>query len=149
MQGTGALLMSIYRPFMTAHGSSALRPCLFFTQSPAVILSLSGWCCIRLWLSASAFFSAYFRVYSPITFGKKYDPEGLYIKRFIPALKVHYGKYPGIPITFAVARRIHVACIPHTLFCHLRITPRSIFTNLGKHHWLIRRCVCMISTVAV
>ena len=33
-----------------------------------------------LWLSASAFFHQYFRVYSPIAFGKKTDKHGEYIK---------------------------------------------------------------------
>ena len=28
------------------------------------------------------------QVYSPITFGKKYDPEGKYVKHFLPVLKV-------------------------------------------------------------
>ena len=40
-----------------------------------------------MWLSASAFFFQYYRVYSPITFGQKYDKEGLYIKHFLPILK--------------------------------------------------------------
>ena len=34
-----------------------------------------------MWLSASAFFNQYFRVYSPIVFGKKYDPEGRFIRK--------------------------------------------------------------------
>lgn len=47
-----------------------------------------------MWLSASAFFTAYFRVYSPIKFGQKYDPEGKFIKRFLPVLKVRFlGKH--------------------------------------------------------
>ncbi|CAI5727773.1 unnamed protein product [Peronospora effusa] len=46
-----------------------------------------------LWLSASHFFTAYFRVYSPISFGKKYDPEGLFIKKYIPALNKLPAKY--------------------------------------------------------
>lgn len=46
-----------------------------------------------LWLSSSYFFTAYFRVYSPISFGKKYDPEGLLIKKYIPALKKFPAKY--------------------------------------------------------
>jgi cryptochrome len=33
-----------------------------------------------MWLSASAFFHQYWKVYSPITFGQKYDPDGKYIK---------------------------------------------------------------------
>ncbi|KAL7687031.1 putative rossmann-like alpha/beta/alpha sandwich, DNA photolyase class 1, 8-HDF type [Plasmopara halstedii] len=46
-----------------------------------------------LWLSSSYFFTSYFRVYSPISFGKKSDPEGLFIKKYIPALKKFPAKY--------------------------------------------------------
>ncbi|GAB9470427.1 hypothetical protein Gpo141_00007672 [Globisporangium polare] len=46
-----------------------------------------------LWLSSSAFFSAYFRVYSPSTFGKKWDPEGKYIRKYLPQLKKMPVKY--------------------------------------------------------
>ncbi|KAJ7523232.1 hypothetical protein O6H91_18G042700 [Diphasiastrum complanatum] len=40
-----------------------------------------------LWLSASAFFAQYHRIYSPITFGQKYDPEGKFVKYFLPVLQ--------------------------------------------------------------
>lgn len=40
-----------------------------------------------MWLSASAFFHQYYRVYSPIAFGKKTDPEGKFIKKYVPELK--------------------------------------------------------------
>lgn len=40
-----------------------------------------------MWLSASAFFNQYFRVYSPIAFGKKTDKDGNYIRKYVPALK--------------------------------------------------------------
>lgn len=43
-----------------------------------------------MWLSASAFFYKYFRVYSPVAFGKKTDKEGQFIKKYVPELK----KYP-------------------------------------------------------
>ena len=33
------------------------------------------------WLSASTFFSQYFRVYSPVAFGQKYDKSGQFIRR--------------------------------------------------------------------
>ncbi|XP_028328938.1 cryptochrome circadian regulator 5 [Gouania willdenowi] len=39
------------------------------------------------WLSASTFFHQYFRVYSPIAFGKKTDKNGDYIKKYLPILK--------------------------------------------------------------
>lgn len=44
-----------------------------------------------MWLSASAFFYKYFRVYSPVAFGKKTDKNGLYIRKYVPELK----KYPA------------------------------------------------------
>ena len=40
-----------------------------------------------MWLSASAFFHQYYRVYSPIAFGKKTDKEGLFIKKYVPELR--------------------------------------------------------------
>lgn len=51
------------------------------------------------WLSASAFFSQYYRVYSPVTFGKKYDPEGKFIRRFLPQLAAFPAKYIYEPWT--------------------------------------------------
>lgn len=44
-----------------------------------------------MWLSASAFFYKYFRVYSPVAFGKKTDKDGMYIRKYVPELK----KYPS------------------------------------------------------
>ncbi|XP_051973159.1 cryptochrome circadian regulator 5 isoform X2 [Xyrauchen texanus] len=45
------------------------------------------------WLSASAFFHQYFRVYSPIAFGKKTDKYGDYIKKYLPVLKKFPAEY--------------------------------------------------------
>lgn len=39
-----------------------------------------------MWASSSAFFYQYFRVYSPVTFGKKTDPHGYYIRKYCPEL---------------------------------------------------------------
>lgn len=39
------------------------------------------------WLSASQFFSQYWKCYSPIEFGKKTDKTGEYIKKYLPVLK--------------------------------------------------------------
>ncbi len=41
-----------------------------------------------LWLSGSSvFFTAYFRIYSPVAFGKKYDSNGNFIRKYLPMLK--------------------------------------------------------------
>ena len=52
-----------------------------------------------MWLSASAFFSQYFRVYSPISFGKQYDKEGKYIRKYLPVLRDMPAKYIYEPWT--------------------------------------------------
>ncbi|PHH63951.1 hypothetical protein CDD81_5170 [Ophiocordyceps australis] len=39
------------------------------------------------WLSCSAFFSQYFRCYSPVSFGQKWDKQGTFIRRWVPELK--------------------------------------------------------------
>ena len=42
--------------------------------------------CNWMWLSASAFFHTFFRVYSPVAFGQKSDKEGDYIRHYLPVL---------------------------------------------------------------
>ncbi len=50
-----------------------------------------------LWLSASAFFHQYYyRVYSPVTFGKQYDPNGDFIRQFLNAKGCEF-EYDSIP----------------------------------------------------
>lgn len=45
------------------------------------------------WLSCSNFFYQYFRCYSPVAFGKKTDPDGHYIRKWLPKLKNYPPKY--------------------------------------------------------
>lgn len=63
------------------------------------------------WLSASAFFTQYFRVYSPITFGKQYDKNGDYIRRYIPALKNFPAKHIYEPWTAPLSVQQSAGCI--------------------------------------
>ncbi|KAJ5387640.1 hypothetical protein N7509_010181 [Penicillium cosmopolitanum] len=46
-----------------------------------------------MWLSCTAFFAQFYRCYSPITFGKKWDPEGNLIRRYCPELAKFDKKY--------------------------------------------------------
>jgi cryptochrome len=50
-----------------------------------------------MWLSCSGFFYQYFRCYSPIAFQKKNDPNGLYIRKYVPELKDLPSKYIYAP----------------------------------------------------
>jgi cryptochrome len=58
-------------------------------------LNAANW----MWLSATAFFNQYYRVYSPVTFGKKYDADGKFIRRFVPELAKLPTKYIYEPWT--------------------------------------------------
>eukprot|EP00804_Cyclotella_cryptica_P016735 CCRYP_002036-RC/>CCRYP_002036-RC protein AED:0.18 eAED:0.18 QI:241/1/1/1/0.4/0.16/6/5079/574 len=46
-----------------------------------------------LWLSCSGFFYQYFRCYSPVAFQKKNDPNGNYIRKWVPQLANLPAKY--------------------------------------------------------
>lgn len=45
------------------------------------------------WLSCTAFYAQYYRVYSPIAFGKGWDAEGAFVRRYVPELKNLDKKY--------------------------------------------------------
>lgn len=45
------------------------------------------------WLSCTAFFAQFYRCYSPIAFGKKWDDDGEYIRRYVPELREIPKKY--------------------------------------------------------
>jgi len=45
------------------------------------------------WLSCTAFFSQFYRCYSPIVFGQKWDKNGDFVRHYIPELKDMPAKY--------------------------------------------------------
>ncbi|KAI0857965.1 DNA photolyase [Xylaria cubensis] len=45
------------------------------------------------WLSCTAFFSQYYRCYSPVAFGKKWDSNGDFIRKWVPELRNLDAKY--------------------------------------------------------
>lgn len=46
-----------------------------------------------LWLSCSSFFQQFFHCYCPVKFGRKADPNGDYIRKYVPVLKNFPTKY--------------------------------------------------------
>ncbi|OMO54266.1 Cytochrome c oxidase, subunit Vb [Corchorus capsularis] len=64
-----------------------------------------------LWLSCSSFFYQYNRIYSPISFGRKYDPNGNYIRHFLPVLKDMPKEYIYEPWTAPLSVQTKAKCI--------------------------------------
>ncbi|GAB4842050.1 (6-4)DNA photolyase [Ancistrocladus abbreviatus] len=64
-----------------------------------------------LWLSCSSFFYEYNRIYSPISFGKKYDPNGDFIRHFLPVLKDMPKEYIYEPWTAPHSIQIKAKCL--------------------------------------
>ncbi|PPS13970.1 hypothetical protein GOBAR_AA06608 [Gossypium barbadense] len=64
-----------------------------------------------LWQSCSSFFYQYNRIYSPISFGRKYDPNGNYIRHFLPILKDMPKEYIYEPWTAPLSVQTKAKCI--------------------------------------
>ncbi|VYS57495.1 unnamed protein product [Arabidopsis thaliana] len=64
-----------------------------------------------MWLSCSSFFYQFNRIYSPISFGKKYDPDGKYIRHFLPVLKDMPKQYIYEPWTAPLSVQTKANCI--------------------------------------
>uniref|UniRef100_A0A3B1IHH9 Cryptochrome circadian regulator 5 n=1 Tax=Astyanax mexicanus TaxID=7994 RepID=A0A3B1IHH9_ASTMX len=83
------------------------------------------------WLSASAFFHQYFRVYSPIAFGKKTDKNGDYIKKYLPILKKFPAQYIYEPWKAPKSIQEQAGCIvgkdyPRPIVDHDTISKKNI-----------------------
>lgn len=65
----------------------------------------------RMWLSASQFFSQYFRVYSPATYGQKSDKHGALIRKYCPELDGFSDKHIYEPWKASAAEQKKVGCV--------------------------------------
>lgn len=64
-----------------------------------------------MWLSASAFYYQFFRVYSPVAFGKKTDKFGNYIRKYCPELKAYPSDLIYEPWKASAAEQKQYKCI--------------------------------------
>ncbi|KAM6107598.1 cryptochrome-2-like [Pterocles gutturalis] len=103
-----------------------------------------------LWLSGSAFFHRYFRIYSPIAFGKKTDQDGAYIRKYLPVLKDFPTEYIYEPWKAPRAVQERAGCLvgthyPRPIVEHSTASKRNLermkaaYTRKGnestkKHH---------------
>jgi cryptochrome len=63
------------------------------------------------WLSCSSFFYQYFRVYSPVGFGKKTDPNGDFIRKYLPMLKKFPSEYIYEPWKAPLSLQQKLGCV--------------------------------------
>ncbi|PSN67660.1 hypothetical protein BS50DRAFT_572710 [Corynespora cassiicola Philippines] len=63
------------------------------------------------WLSCTAFFAQFYRCYSPIAFPKKWDPEGEFVRRYVPELARFDKKYIYEPWRAPVADQKKWGCV--------------------------------------
>lgn len=86
-----------------------------------------------LWLSCSGFFYQYFRCYSPVSFAKKNDPSGRYIRHFVPEL-AHlpdayiYQPWEAAPNVLAKAGIVLGLTYPHPIVDHATASK----ANMGR-----------------
>ncbi|XP_019364513.1 PREDICTED: cryptochrome-2-like isoform X1 [Gavialis gangeticus] len=83
------------------------------------------------WLSASAFFHQFFRVYSPVAFGKKTDKSGAYIKKYLPILRKFPAEYIYEPWKAPRSMQEQAGCIigrdyPRPIVEHEAVSKRNI-----------------------
>jgi cryptochrome len=64
-----------------------------------------------MWLSASCYFHQFFRVYSPVAFGKKTDKNGDYIRKWLPQLRHMPAKYIYEPWTAPRSVQEQAGCV--------------------------------------
>ncbi|CAK9832127.1 Cry1 [Anthophora retusa] len=64
-----------------------------------------------MWLSCSSFFQQFFHCYCPVRFGRKADPNGDYIRRYLPILKNFPTKYIHEPWNAPLSVQRAAKCI--------------------------------------
>ncbi|CAH1799458.1 unnamed protein product [Owenia fusiformis] len=64
-----------------------------------------------MWLSCSSFFQQFFHCYCPVNFGKRADPNGDYIKRYLPILRGYSAQYIYEPWTAPMQVQKAAKCI--------------------------------------
>lgn len=102
-----------------------------------------------LWLSCSSFFYQFHRIYSPITFGKKYDPSGAYIRHFLPVLKDMPKEYIYEPWTAPLSIQTKANCIigkdyPKPIISH-DVASKECKRKIGAAYELNRKTNGMVS----
>ncbi|XP_065099240.1 cryptochrome circadian regulator 4 isoform X2 [Paramisgurnus dabryanus] len=108
-----------------------------------------------MWLSASAFFHKYTRIFCPVRFGRRTDPDGQYLRKYLPVLKNFPSQYIYEPWKAPEDIQISGGCVigtkthncpmqyicyiynnelcvcagkdyPHPMVCHLEVSQKNL-----------------------
>jgi cryptochrome len=84
------------------------------------------------WLSCTAFYSQFYRCYSPIAFPQKWDKEGAFVRKFIPELESFDSKYIYEPWKAPIADQKKWGCAikgdgTATTDGNMKIYPKPMF----------------------
>ncbi|KAJ1520097.1 hypothetical protein ONE63_004319 [Megalurothrips usitatus] len=84
-----------------------------------------------MWMSASAFYHQFFRVYSPVAFGKKTDVLGEYIRKYVPEVSKLPAQYLYEPWKASLSVQKGAKCVlgedyPHRMVIHEDVYKKNI-----------------------
>lgn len=92
------------------------------------------------WLSCTAFYAQFHRVYSPVAFPAKWDREGSFVRRFVPELEKYPAKYIYEPWKCPIRDQKEAGCLTRDLpepispvsLSELAVNPLTITENVGS-----------------
>ncbi|KAK2490289.1 hypothetical protein MC885_009900 [Smutsia gigantea] len=106
-----------------------------------------------MWLSCSAFFQQFFHCYCPVGFGRRTDPSGDYIRRYLPRLKGFPSRYIYEPWNAPESVQKAAKCIigvdyPRPIVNHAETSRLNIERMKQIYQQLSRyRGLCLLASV--
>ncbi|XP_069596014.1 cryptochrome-2 isoform X1 [Ranitomeya imitator] len=106
-----------------------------------------------MWLSCSAFFQQFFHCYCPVGFGRRTDPSGDYIRRYLPVLKAFPCRYIYEPWNAPESVQKEANCIigvdyPKPMVNHAEASRMNIERMKQTYQQLSRyRGLCILASV--
>ncbi|KAF2433120.1 Cryptochrome/photolyase FAD-binding domain-containing protein [Tothia fuscella] len=91
------------------------------------------------WLSCTAFFSQFYRVYSPIAFPKKWDKSGNIVRKYVPELKDYDDKYIYEPWKAPIADQRKWGCMIKDDGSDEFTYPKPMFDFSERREWCLRK----------
>ncbi|NP_001082139.1 cryptochrome circadian regulator 2 L homeolog [Xenopus laevis] len=106
-----------------------------------------------MWLSCSAFFQQFFHCYCPVGFGRRTDPNGDFIRRYLPVLKAFPSRYIYEPWSAPESVQKQAKCIigidyPKPIVNHAEASSMNIERMKQTYQQLSRyRGLCILASV--